>query len=100
MHYVEEARKVIPLYEVLTNVKKCLSFTWPISRAQGDSVIKIIVGLQLSYKTIENLGTDKHLPWRKKLEMGQESGCFGLTEVSHGSNVSGMLTTATYDHKK
>jgi glutaryl-CoA dehydrogenase len=37
---------------------------------------------------------EKYLP---KLAKGELIGCFGLTEPNHGSNPSGMETTATYD---
>ena len=55
------------------------------------------VGFTLCIKTIKNLGSEKHAKFAKHIFKFKEVGCFGLTELGHGSNVKGIETTATYD---
>lgn len=60
--------------------------------------IKSGVHFTLCGGTIVKLGTEKHhrsiLPKMDTLEL---PGCFGMTELGHGSNVMGIETTAVYD---
>ena len=63
--------------------------------------IRILVNLGLFLNCIRGNGTQKQYDfWAKKKENGiikQMYGCFGMTELGHGSNVAGCETTATFD---
>lgn len=50
-------------------------------------------------KTIKNLGTDKHRVFLERAAAFEEIGAFTMTELSHGSDVQSIKTSATYDPK-
>lgn len=68
MHYFQKSRKILPMNEVLTNVDKINLFFTPVVCISQDVAVKMTVSLQLAYKTIQNLGTDDHLPWLRRME--------------------------------
>lgn len=56
-----------------------------------------LVHTVLYLDTIDFLGTEKHIPFIDKGYTLEEYGCYCMTELGHGSNVTGLETTATYD---
>lgn len=46
---------------------------------------------------VENLGTERHRDFIKRLISLDLLGCFAMTESGHGSDVANVETTATYD---
>ena len=63
-------------------------------------VIKFGVQFGLWGMSVQLLGTEKHhKKYLKKIGLMQLPGCFAMTETHHGSNVKGLETTATYNHK-
>jgi acyl-CoA oxidase len=61
--------------------------------------VKNGVHIFLYTKTIFNLGRERHQKFVENAANYRDIGCFGLTELLHGSNVKGLLTEAHYDHK-
>jgi len=62
-------------------------------------VIKFGVQFGLWGMSVYFLGAEKHhKKYLKDIGTLEIPGCFAMTETSHGSNVKGIETTATYDH--
>lgn len=66
----------------------------------GSVAGKIGVQYALYCGSLQKLGTEKHLPFLHKGQSLEEMGCFCMTELTHGSNLQGLLTTATYVHSE
>lgn len=65
-----------------------------------DPSLQIKAGVQwgLFASAIYQLGTrEHHEKWLPDALSMRLPGCFAMTEIGHGSNVAGVLTTATYD---
>lgn len=64
-------------------------------------VIKFGVQFGLWGMSVQLLGTEKHhKKYLRAIGSMQLPGCFAMTETHHGSNVKGLETTATYNHKQ
>ena len=56
------------------------------------------VSMGLYVDTVQNIGTKKHEYLRDLAYSFKNFGCFALTELGHGSNVSRLETTAHFDN--
>lgn len=57
---------------------------------------KLVVSLQLYGSCLYSLGTQRHRKYIEDLDSGRDIGCFLMTEISQGSDVRNIGTTATF----
>ena len=61
---------------------------------------KLTVHFSLYCTSVKALGTEKHLVDLERAYNLQDLGCFMMTEMAHGSNLQGIITTAHYLHEQ
>ncbi|XP_077293828.1 peroxisomal acyl-coenzyme A oxidase 3-like [Arctopsyche grandis] len=64
-----------------------------------DTGLRITLAYMSFGTVLQSMGTKKHYKYVEQLENDEIIGCFALTEIAHGSNAKGIMTTATYDVK-
>jgi acyl-CoA oxidase len=94
---IDESQKIQSRDEMYSNTYRLFVSGMPLSAYSHAVSVKIAVAVILYYKAIEILGTEKHQKYKNRLFDKEDIGCFALTELGHGSNVKGILTTAHFD---
>jgi acyl-CoA oxidase len=79
------------------NPLKRLDFDETLVMWNIDAVIKYSLHYQMFQELIRSMGTARHEKYIEKCEDYEYSGCFCMTEISHGSNTRELKTRATYD---
>jgi len=68
--FFEKSKLINPMGETLTDIYK-IGCLLQVANCVNNSIgVKFTVSLQLAYKTIDNLGTDRHTKWKQRMENG------------------------------
>lgn len=90
-------KRPVSLYDLRDDPLKYFAFLEIGTFFNSNVLTKLAVQWGLFGGCLLLLGTKRHAHLIPKAESGELMGCFGMTELGHGSNVRGVETTATYD---
>lgn len=90
-------KKVLTVDKIINDLDFLNRCTMQIGFYSSEVCTKFAVQIGLYAKTIKNLGTKIHNDALRKAATLEEMGCFCLTELGHGSDVSKIETTAQFD---
>lgn len=99
LQQMADVTKAFPLnYEInKANPSLKTEFLWSLGEYDMAVTTRSIVHISLYIDTITNYGTEKHRKFIDRAYTLQDIGCFSMTELGHGSNVSNVETIATYN---
>lgn len=96
---VKELSKTYDMRQLREDQSKYAILSECISNYDFSLGVRYSVHMVLYYNSIKFLGTEMHRPYMDRCVTFEDHGCFGLTELGHGSDVREIKLKATYDPK-